>query len=203
MTLFSGNDMYSHQVRIVLACKAVNYEVVLVDPNDPPKDLLALNPYHDVPTLVDWDLALYGSSSIIMEYLDERFPHPPLLPVYPIARAKKRLMMFRIQQDWYGLAHKIEKTSGEKKAEVQQQLVDSLTMLSPVFADQPYFLSKDFSLVDCCIAPLLWRLPKLGIELPKGKAKAVLDYAQRVFDSQVFQISLTDMENEIREEDEF
>ena len=154
MTLYSGPaDIQSHRVRIVLAEKAVTVDVLNVDLDNPPEDLVDLNPYSSVPTLVDRDLVLY-EPNVIMEYLDERFPHPPLLPVYPVARAKSRLMIYRIEQDWYSLAKKIETSDDDAEvAEARVELRDSLAALAPVFNDMPFFLSNDFSLVDCCIAP--------------------------------------------------
>lgn len=199
MTLYSGeNDLYSHRVRIVLAEKAVTVDVMNIDRNKPSEDLLELNPYNTLPTLVDRDLVLYDSN-IIMEYLDERFPHPPLLPVYPVARAKSRLMMYRIDQDWYSLIDTIKDGAKKEADAARKELQDSLTSLAPVFADMPYFLSEDFSLVDCCIAPLLWRLPSLGIKLPP-RAKAVHKYAERIFERDAFETSLTEAERELREE---
>src|ERR1700730_10581549 len=158
MTLYSGDlDIYSHQVRIVLAEKGVNVDIVNVDLNNPSEDLLELNPYNTLPTLVDRDLVLYNAN-IIMEYLEERFPHPPLLPVYPVARAKSRLMIYRIEKDWYSLVDRIEKGNKKDADVARKELEESLTKLAPVFGDSPYFLSDEFSLVDCCIAPLVWRL---------------------------------------------
>ena len=157
-------------------------------------DLLALNPYGTVPTLIDRDLVLY-ESRIIMEYLDERFPHPPLLPVYPVARAETRKMMHRIEKDWYSLMHKIE--AGDELESARAQLLESLTSLEPVFADKAYFLSDEFSLLDCALAPLLWRLPKLGVEIPDGNM-AIMAYMQRLFKRESFQQSLTDVERQLR-----
>lgn len=202
MTLYSSEmDIYSHQVRIVLAEKSVAFDIVHVDLKKPPEDLLELNPYQTLPTLIDGDLVLY-EAQIIMEYLDERLPHPPLLPAYPINRAKSRLMMHRIKLDWYSLLHKIETASLSKKAlaQARNELAASLTALNPVFADQPYFLSKDFSMIDCYIAPLLWRLPALGITLTED-AKDVIAYSERMFKRNAFQVSLTDAEYEIQEKD--
>ena len=157
MSLFSDvDDVYSHQVRIVLAEKGVNVEILAVKQDEPGADLLALNPYGTVPTLIDRELVLY-EARIIMEYLDERFPHPPLLPVYPVARAETRKMMHRIEQDWYYLMNYILRDENAEQARVN--LLESLTSLDPVFADKPYFLSDEFSLLDCALAPLLWRLP--------------------------------------------
>lgn len=197
MTLYSGTtDINSHIVRIVLAEKNVTVDVVYVDPNNPPEDLLELNPYNSLPTLADRDLVLY-ESNIIVEYLDERFPHPPLLPVYPVARAKSRMMIYRIHQDWIVLLDKIQSGKKNESDEARKQLRDNLTTLAPVFAELPYFLSEDFSLIDCCLAPLLWRLPYLGINLPP-QAKAVTDYARRMFELDCFKSSLSDQEKEMR-----
>lgn len=200
MTCFSESDsIYSHQVRIVLAEKGVNVEINEVNPSDPPEELLMLNPYQVLPTLVDRDLVIY-SPNIIMEYLDERFPHPPLLPVYPVARAKSRLMMSRIAEDWYTLADKIESGSGDVET-AKKELLESLLSISPIFAEQEYFLSDDFSLVDCCIAPLLWRLPKYGIELPK-QAAPIKAYMKRIFAKNSFIVSLTNVERSYAEDAE-
>ena len=200
MSLYSdSDDIYSHQVRIVLAEKGVNIEIMFAKSGDASEELLALNPYGTVPTLIDRDLVLY-ESRIIMEYLDERFPHPPLLPVYPIARAKSRLMLRRIEKDWYSLAKIIEsdKSSEAEKEVARKSLRDVLVTLAPVFAEAPYFLSEEFTLVDCRIAPLLWRLPLLGITLPPV-AKAILKYQSRVFARDSFQASLTESEREMQE----
>jgi stringent starvation protein A len=197
MTLYSGSsDIESHRTRIVLAEKGVLVDVIEVERHENLEDFRELNPYNTVPTLVDRDLVLY-SSQIIMEYLDERFPHPPLLPVYPIARAKSRLMIFRIEHDWYSLVNVIQKGSEKKAEKARKDLLEGLVAIAPVFADSPYFLSEEFSMVDCCIIPILWRLPELGIEIPK-QGKAILDYAERIFERDSFQASLTETEREIR-----
>lgn len=195
MSLFSdADDVYSHQVRIVLAEKGVNVEILNATQEEPSEDLLALNPYGTVPTLIDRELVLY-EARIIMEYLDERFPHPPLLPVYPVARAETRKMMHRIEKDWYYLMEYILRDENAEQA--RANLLDSLTSLDPVFADKPYFLSDEFSLLDCALAPLLWRLPKLGLELdPQHKGLAA--YMQRLFKRDSFQTSLSDAERQLR-----
>lgn len=196
MTLFSDTiDIYSHQVRIVLAEKGVGFEVSFADPNNLPEDLLDLNPYGTVPTLVDRELVLY-KSHIIMEYLDERFPHPPLMPVYPVSRGQSRLMMHRIENDWYSLADKIMQNEGDVAA-ARNELRESLLSLAPLFAETPYFMSEEFSLMDCYLAPLLWRLPALGIELTGAGSKEVKDYMAVIFERDSFKASLTDQEKEI------
>lgn len=198
MTLFSDAVCpYSHRSRIVLAEKSITVEVVNIDPDNKPEDLIDLNPYQTVPTLVDRELVLYGSR-VIMEYLDERFPHPPLMPVDPVSRAKARLAMYRIDKDWYGLLLDIESKGEKNSAKAKKMLRDSLASSAEVFAAFPYFLSEEFSLVDCYVAPLLWRLPHYKIDLPK-QAKPVLDYAERVFRRESFKLSLTEAEREMRE----
>jgi RNA polymerase-associated protein len=198
MTLFSGdNDPYSHRVRIVLAEKGINVDIVSVEAGDLPEDLIDLNPYNSVPTLVDRELVLYGSA-VIMEYLDERFPHPPLMPVDPVSRATNRLMLYRIEQDLF--RHMDELSSGNEKAvsKAKKEIRDNLVMASAIFEAKPYFLSDEFSLVDSALAPLLWRLPHYGISLPK-QAAALLDYAERIFARESFRESLTEQEREMRD----
>ncbi len=196
MTLYSGSkDIDSHRVRIVLAEKGILADVVEMGRHHIIEDLSRLNPYGSTPTLVDRDLVLYNSN-IIVEYLDERFPHPPLLPVYPVMRAKYRLMMYRIERDWCSLIPDIEQNTN-KADKARAALIDGLTSVADTFSDFPYFLSEEFSLVDCYVAPLLWRLPTLGIELPKA-ATPVLKYAERVFKRRAFQVSLTETERELR-----
>jgi RNA polymerase-associated protein len=197
MSLYSGaKDMKSHQVRIVLAEKGVNVEIKQVDPDNLPESLIEVNSYNSVPTLVDRDLVLY-KADIVMEYLDERFPHPPLMPVYPVARAQSRLWIHRIKKDWYSLVELIE-LDGSKSDAARKQLTEELTSIAPIFTEKPYFMSDDFSIVDCCLAPLLWRLPELGIELTGNASKELRIYMQRVFERESFQASLTDSEREIR-----
>ncbi len=197
MTLFSGaNDMFSHQVRIVLAEKGVSVDICHVDMANLPEELLELNPYASVPTLVDRDLVLY-TSRIIMEYLDERFPHPPLMPVYPVARGNSRLMMHRIELDWYSLVDKIVANGGEAES-ARKELRESLLAIAPIFVEYPYFMSEEFSQVDCFMAPLLWRLSQLGIELTGKGAKELKNYMTRLFERESFQASLTEVERELR-----
>ena len=149
-----------------------------------------------MPTLVDRDLVLY-TSRIIMEYLDERFPHPPLMPVYPVARGNSRLMMHRIELDWYSLVDKIMNNSADADA-ARKELREGLLAIAPIFTEYPYFMSEEFSQVDCFMAPLLWRLPLLGIELSGKGAKELKGYMTRLFERESFQASLTDFEREMR-----
>ncbi|AHG86333.1 glutathione S-transferase N-terminal domain-containing protein [Bibersteinia trehalosi] len=181
-TLFSEKtDIYSHQVRIVLAEKGVAYEIENVQRGTISEDLMELNPRGTTPTLVDRDLVL-SNARIIMEYLDERFPHPPLMPVYPVLRAQCRLNMHRIQQDWYSLMDFIDRDPNTPDAQkALKQLREEILALAPVFSDTEYFLSEDFSLVDCYIAPLLWRMHNLGVEFSGKGSAAVKGYMSRVF----------------------
>ncbi len=208
MTLYSSTtDAYSHRVRIVLAEKNVTYEVVDVDNSHKAiEELAAYNPYGSIPTLVDRDLVLYRSE-IIMEYLDERFPHPPLMPVYPVAKGRTRLMMYRINHDWFTLMDIILKTeagsdlsSAEQtklKVQARKDLSNSLTSAIPIFQQTPYFYSDEFSLLDCCLGPFLWRLPILGVKLP-SQAQIIHDYAERIFQRAAFQTSLSPAERMMR-----
>jgi len=198
MNLFSSaNCPQSHRVRMVLAEKGITVEIIDVDSSQKPEDLIDLNPYNTVPTLVDRELVLYDPHTI-MEYLDERFPHPPLMPVDPVSRARARLALFRIEQDWYGLVPALE-SKGEKTVnKARKDLRDSLTSSAEVFAAKPYFLSDEFSLVDASIVPILWRLMRYRIELPR-QARPVLDYAERMFSRESFQGSLSEAEREMRE----
>lgn len=186
MTLFSNKtDIYCHQVRIVLAEKGVAYETEVVDPQSLPEDLMELNPYGTIPTLVDRDLVLFNSR-IIMEYLDERFPHPPLMPVYPVARGKSRLLMMRIEQDWYPVLEKAEKGTEEERMQALKQLKEELLAIAPIFNQTPYFMSEEFSLIDCYIAPLLWRMQQLGVEFSGAGSKAIKSYMERVYQRDSF-----------------
>jgi RNA polymerase-associated protein len=197
MTLFSGSlDLSSHQVRIVLAEKGVGVDIHQVDPDNLPEALFEVNPYGTVPSLIDRELGLY-QSDIIMEYLDERFPHPPLMPVYPVARGRSRLMMYRIKNDWYKLAEQITKGEGDVEA-ARIELKEGLLSVAPIFSEAPYFMSEEFSLIDCFMAPLLWRLPVYGIELSGAGSKEIKSYMIRLFERESFQASLTDPERDIR-----
>ncbi|WP_017444290.1 stringent starvation protein SspA [Gayadomonas joobiniege] len=198
MTLYADSvSLHSHQVRIVLAEKGISVEIKFIDPTNKPEELFELNPYGTIPTLLDRELVLY-QSNIIMEYLDERFPHPPLMPVYPVARGTSRLMMHRIENDWYKHVVTIENGTSEQAIQARKELRESILAIAPIFQETPYFMSEEFSLVDCVLAPLLWRLPKLGIELIGQGSKEVKEYMSRVFERESFQASLTDDEREMR-----
>ena len=199
MTLFSGpTDIWSHRVRVVLAEKGINIDIINVADGSRPEDLLDLNPYNTVPTLVDRDLVLYHSR-VIIEYLDERFPHPPLMPVDPVTRAHFRLVLFRVERDWYPIAEKILGTDDRRALNrARKELKESILSSVEVFAAKRFFLGDDFSLVDSTIAPILWRLPLFGIEL-SGRARPIHKYMQEVFERSPFQESLTELEQEMRQ----
>jgi RNA polymerase-associated protein len=197
MTLFSDpQSLHSHRVRMVLAEKNVTCDILDVDPLHLPEDVIDLNPYGTVPTLVDRELALYDSR-IICEYLDERFPHPPLLPVDPVSRASARLYMFRVENDWYALVDQIL-AGGKAATRARKELREGLTAAAPILAHKPFFMSDEFSLVDASIAPLLWRLPALGVELAGQSAKQLNTYAGSMFTRSGFIGSLTEQEREMR-----
>ncbi len=196
MTLFSdASCAQSHRVRMVLAEKGIMVDIVNSEPDDRPEDLIDLNPYRSVPTLVDRELVLYDAR-VIMEYLDERFPHPPLMPVDPVSRARSRLALFRIEVDWYGLLPDLESRNEKAVVRARKILRDSLAASADVFGARPYFLSDEFTLVDASVAPILWRLKRYRIDLPP-QAKPVVNYANRLFERPSFVASLTDAEHEM------
>ncbi|WP_019021441.1 MULTISPECIES: glutathione S-transferase N-terminal domain-containing protein [unclassified Thioalkalivibrio] len=197
MTLFSAHDcVRCHRVRIILAEKDIAVDVVNLGPDDMPEDLSDLNPYNEVPTLVDRDLALYGTH-VITEYLDERFPHPPLMPVDPVSRAAARLALYRVERDWYEGLDNLAKASGSGISKARKVLKESFIASGEIFELKPYFLSDEFSIVDAAIAPVIWRLPAVGIEL-ESLPQAIQDYAERVCRRESFSISLTEAERELR-----
>ena len=197
MSLYSDpTDPASHAVRFVLAEKAINVEIHQVTMEDKPEDLNDLNPYSAILTLVDRDLVLY-EPQIIMEYLDERFPHPPLMPVDPVARASNRLYRYRLQRDFYALVDDVESDDRSVSNAARKCLRDHLSTMAPIFAQKTYFMSDDYSLVDCYLAPILWRLPAYGVRLP-AHAKSLQRFADRLFEREAFTQSLTEAEHELR-----
>ncbi len=200
MTLYaSPTEICSHRTRIVLAEKGIGIDIVNVDGPDLPEDLLDINPYHSVPTLVDRGLVLYDSR-VIMEYLDERFPHPPLMPVDPVSRAHVRLALYRVERDWYTVVDQIQRAADRKQAtQARKILQESLLSSAEIFTAKKYFLSDEFSLADASIAPVLWRLPVLGIELNGSAAQPIRKYMDRVFATRTFRESLTEAEREMRQ----
>jgi stringent starvation protein A len=194
MTVYSDPACpFSHRTRIVIHEKNINANIENIIDGQWPEDVAASNPYGTGPTLMDRDLVLFNSN-VIIDYFDERFPHPALMPVDPVARAKTRLMRHRIDKDWYSLWPAL--VDG-KPAKARKTVQEDLTILAPIFAESEFFMGNSFSLLDCSLAPLLWRLPMLGIKLP-ASAKAVEAYAQRIFARDSFQASLSDLERSMR-----
>ncbi len=201
MTLFSdARDQYSHRVRMVLAEKGVTVDIVDVDPANKPEDLAEINPYNSLPTLLDRDLVLY-EANVIMEYLDERFPHPPLLPVYPVQRALSRLWITRVEREWSGRLDLLMAGKGRETmlTKAKKELRESIISIAPIFAEKPFFMNDEFTLVDCCVAPILWRLKEVDITLPEKSTRPLQKYMDRIFVRQGFRASLTEAELEMRE----
>lgn len=198
LTLFSSpDDVTSHRVRMVLACKGVAYDLVLADPANPPEDLIDLNPYQSLPTLVERELVLY-SAGVVGEYLDERYPHPPLMPIDPLGRARLRLAMVRLEQDWVPQVQVISHGSKAQAEAARKRLRELVAQSVPLFKVAKFFLNPEISLADCALLPILWRLQSLGVALPKD-AKPLEDYANRMFRHPAFVRSLTDAERKLRE----
>lgn len=201
MTLFSdARDQYSHRVRMVLAEKGVTCDIVDVDPASKPEDLAEINPYNSLPTLLDRDLVLY-EANVIMEYLDERFPHPPLLPVYPVQRALSRLWITRVEREWSGRLDVLMAGKGRETVitRARKELRESIISIAPIFAEKPFFMNEEFTLVDCCVAPILWRLKEVDINLPEKSTRPLHKYMQMIFEREGFRASLTEAELEMRD----
>ncbi len=201
MAFFSdAGDHMCHRVRMVLAEKGVTVDVIDVDPANKPEELAEVNPYNSVPTLLDRDLVLY-EANVIMEYLDERFPHPPLLPVYPVQRALSRLWITRIDKEWSPKVDLLMAGKGRETVltKARKELRESLIAVAPIFAERPFFMNEEFSLVDCCVAPILWRLNEIDISLPERSTRPLTKYMNTIFEREGFRGSLTETELEMRE----
>ncbi|RMH20449.1 MAG: stringent starvation protein A [Gammaproteobacteria bacterium] len=199
MTLYSSaNCPLSHRVRMVFAEKHIPYEKVEATEEQVAEDLGELNPYASLPTLIDRELVIFNSQ-IIMTYLDERYPHPPLMPVDPVSKAQLRMLLYRIETEWYGVLDDLKGEDEKKADKARKSLLEGLITIAPALEDTPYpfLMSETFTLIDCTVAPLLWRLPSYGISLPR-QARAVEEYAERLFARECFQESLTDEERELR-----
>lgn len=197
MTLFSrADDAWSHWVRFALAEKALEARLVEADAARPPEDLIDLNPYQTVPTLVDRELVVY-EARIVCEYLDERYPHPALLPTDPVGRAQMRVALQRIEQDWYVLLPALEGGDRRERERARRLLRDSVIAAEPLFRARPWFLSEQFSLLDVAVAPMLWRLKRWEVGVPQS-AQAVQRYAQRIFARPGFRLGLSAFEREMR-----
>ena len=198
ISVYSVSDSYdSHRIRFLLKTKNISsVDVIEVDPINPPEDLIHINPYHTTPTVVDRDLALYGTN-VITEYLDERYPHPPLMPPDPVTRAKLRLYAFRIEKDWLSYIPMLENGSVEEKKIAIEELTAKLNASVELFSETKFFLSEDMTLVDTCLAPFLWRLEHYGLdweELPKQ----IRAYAHMIFRKESFKQSVSEQEREMR-----
>jgi RNA polymerase-associated protein len=197
MTLFSrGDNPHCHWVRFALAEKAIEVRLVEADAARPPEDLIDLNPYQTVPTLVDRELVVYDAR-IVCEYVDERYPHPALLPTDPAARAQSRVALQRIEQDWYSLLPGLEAADRREQQRARRLLRDSVIAAEPLFRAKPWFLSEQFSLLDVAVAPMLWRLKRWEIDVPES-AQPVQRYAQRLFARPAFRAGLSPAEREMR-----
>ncbi|MBK9217926.1 MAG: glutathione S-transferase N-terminal domain-containing protein [Uliginosibacterium sp.] len=197
MNLYSGTtDPFSHRCRIVLYEKGMDFQVIDVDLFSKPEDIAIINPYNRVPVLVDRDLVLY-ESNIINEYIDERFPHPQLMPPDPIMRARARQLLHTLENELFSHIDALEK--GQKAAvdKARAQVRDQLVQLAPMFTKQKFMLGDEFSMLDVAIAPLLWRLEHYVIEVPKSAA-ALMKYAERIFSRQGFIDALTPSERAMR-----
>ena len=195
MKLYAGsNCLYGHACRIVLKEKDVDCDVR--DPAaDPEFDLTELNPYGESPTLIDRELVLYGDN-VITEFLDERLPHPPLMPLDPIGRGRARLLIVRLQRDWLGEVKRLLDEGKPLNKRLKKSLWDGLLAMSPNFLVQRYAMGNEFSLVDCYLAPLLWRLSVMDVTLPR-QGQAVMDYSERLFERSTFQASLNSLERDM------
>lgn len=195
MVLYSDSiSPIGHAVRIVLAEKDVNVEINYIDDDNKPDELNDINPYNSILTMIDRDLVLYDAQ-IIMEYLDERFPHPPLMPVDPVNRASNRQLRYRVMRDLYAVVDELDSDNEIAAANAKKVLRDNLTAIAPAFSQMPYFMSEEYSLVDCCMAPLMWRLSEYGMKMPMS-AKPLQQYADRLFEREAFKTSLSAIEQE-------
>ena len=198
MILYSDrDDHYSQRVRIVLAEKDISAEIKESNSEDVSDEILSISPYHKLPILVDRDLAIHDPS-VMMEYLDERFPHPPLLPVYPVERANSRTLMLRIDREWCPLIDALvsRENTDKELIKVREELLHGISSIAPTFKEFKFFMSNEFTLVDCLFAPILWRLPSLGIKLPLNRhLKPLLDYQNSVFERPGFLDSLSSLES--------
>ena len=198
LVLYSDtNSPTNHCVRLTLAEKDIETEVKFIQPDEVSEELGELNPYGTTPTLVDRDLVLYDAQ-IILEYLDERFPHPPLMPVDPMSRAVNRQLRYRITRDFYAMAEELTSDNEIAAAGARKSLRSSLAALEPVFVNMSYFMSEEYTLIDCCMAPLLWRLEAYNIRLPSG-CRALRGYSHTLFERKAFQSSMTEPERDLRE----
>ncbi|KIO49848.1 MULTISPECIES: glutathione S-transferase N-terminal domain-containing protein [unclassified Nitrosospira] len=197
MTLYSATTCpFSHRCRIVLYEKGMDFQIIDVDLHNKPEDLAVMTPYSRVPVLVERDLILY-ESNIINEYIDDRFPHPQLMPADPVMRARARLFLHRFEQELFCHIDSVESSNQKTSDKARTTIRDNLTVIAPVFVKQKYMLGDEFSMLDVAIAPLLWRLDHYGIQLPK-QAAPLLKFAERLFSRPAFIDALTASEKAMR-----
>ena len=199
MTLYSGITCpFSHRCRFVLFEKGMDFEIKDIDTFNKPEDLAVINPYNQVPVLVERDLILY-ESNIINEYLDERFPHPQLMPADPVMRGRGRLVLFRLEKELFVHVATLENqaATAKEQAKAREAIAQGLTMLAPAYAKNKYVLGDDFSMIDVALAPLLWRLEHYDIKLGKSAAP-LLKSAERIFQRPAFAEALTPAEKAMR-----
>jgi len=197
MTLYSGTTCpFSQRCRNVLYEKGMDFQIVDVDLHNKPEDLAVMNPYNQVPVLVERDLILY-ESNIINEYIDDRFPHPQLMPADPVMRARARLFLFRFEHEMFSHVETLEKGNQRAADRARAAIRDNLAQIAPVFGKQKYMLGDEFSMLDVAIVPLLWRLDYYDIQLPK-QAAPLMKYAERLFSRPAFIDSLTASEKVMR-----
>ncbi|MCW5602762.1 glutathione S-transferase N-terminal domain-containing protein [Nitrosomonas sp.] len=197
MTLYStATCPFSHRCRIVLHEKDMDFQVIDVDPHNKPEDLAVISPYGRVPVLIERDLVLY-ESNIINEYIDDRFPHPQLMPAEPVMRARARLLLHRFEQELFCHIDAIEQNDQKVADKTRVAIADSLTLIAPIFEKQKFMLGDEYSMLDVAIAPLLWRLDHYAIRLPK-QAAPLLKYSERLFSRPLFIDALTPSEKLMR-----
>ncbi len=201
MILYSGkDDHYSQRVKIVLAEKDITAEINECSLEETPDDILSMSPYGKLPILIDRDLAIHDPT-VMMEYLDERFPHPPLLPVYPVSRANSRTLILRIDREWCPILDQLINAELPEKEliKLREELLHEISSIAPTFKEFKFFMSDEFTIVDCCFATILWRLPSVGIRLPVNRhLKPLIDYQKNVFERPGFLDSLSSIERDLK-----
>src|SRR5512142_2118546 len=197
MTLYSGTtDPYSHRCRFVLYEKGMDFQIIDVDLFNKPEDIAVMNPYNRLPVLVERDLILY-EANIINEYIDERFPHPQLMPPDPVMRARARLFLHRFENELFCHIQGLESNNAKAAEKARAAVRENLTQIAPVFTKQKYMLGDEFSMLDVAIAPLLWRLDHYGIQLDK-EAAPLMKYAERLFSRPAYIEAMTPAEKAMR-----
>lgn len=192
-------DHYCHRVRFAMFEKGVEADIISLDPSDKTHEVYKINKYGVLPTLIDRELLLYNSA-VVMEYLDERFPYPPLLPVYPVAKAMARRSIYHINKDWCTYADIILANKGgpKKLDKARAELSESLTQCAGQFAQYPFFASEEMTLADCCVAPLLWRIPMMNLDISRAHMRKIETYTKKIFQRPAFEQSLSEAEKEMR-----